>query len=82
MNELPSEARKATTLPISSGRARRLTGTVEVKSARASSEPAKRSSKPGVSVSPGATTLTRILRSISSAAQLRPRERIAALDAA
>src|SRR4029077_8982114 len=70
MYEASAEATKAITCAISSGVARRLTGTVETSAALLSSVSVKRVSIP-VSVVPGATTFTRTpLPATSSAADL------------
>ena len=48
----------------------------------ASCRAGREAGEPGVSVGPGTRVLTRIFRPVSSAAQVRPNERMAALDAA
>ena len=79
-----SEARKETALAISSGVPMRPMGTPLMSPALSwavSPTVCPRRSMAGVSMGPGLTTLTRILRSLRSTVQLRAKERRAALVA-
>ena len=81
---LSSEARNTATLAISSASPIRPIGTCDARPALiCSSSPGElaRPSTPGVSIGPGLSTLTRILRSFRSTVQVRANERTAALVA-
>ncbi len=85
MKLLSSEARNTAAAAISSGLPSRPSGTPAASDANSGSTPVASPASPaspGVRTGPGTSVLTRMLRSTSSAAQVRPNDRIAAFVAA